>query len=224
MSSLIEQMKVVQSFEQQMASVPLKSITVNVNGSVADALHPGRRIYKWTTWSGSTDSKIETLIKDFQRKFPVEFGACQELTLKYNNRLFDKKGQIKQLGLGSKAAVELVSFASEKEITRKNGFTLAFWSVVPLIVAISLLAAGLIGRFGTALRGAYVLLGSIIGIPAVICFVVGLTEYQSHKARVAYVNDAWFGPCCPCCPCCAEEVDDKSGGSSRDRTTDGPTA
>jgi hypothetical protein len=225
-SSLIEQMKVVQSFDQQAPPVPLKSITVTVTGSIADASHHGRRVYKWTTWTGSTDAKIEVLIKDFQRKFPVDFGGCEELHLKYNNRLFDKKGQLKQLGLGSKASVELVSFASEKVITENNGFTLAFWSVVPLILAVSLMAAGLIGRFDTALRGAYVLLGSIIGVPAFLCLVVGLTEYKSQSTRVAYVNDAWFGPCCPCCACCAEKEEgneDQSGGSSRD-VTEAPTA
>jgi hypothetical protein len=122
-TSLIEQLKVVQSFDQQAPHVPMKSITITVTGSIADSQHPGRRIYKWTTWTGQTDSKIESVIKDFQRNFPVEFGSCQELHLKYNNRLFDKKGQLKQLGLGGKASVELVSFASEKAITRNNGFT-----------------------------------------------------------------------------------------------------
>jgi hypothetical protein len=219
-TQLIEQMRVAQSFDQQAPHVPMKTITITVTGSIADSQHPGRRIFKWTTWSGATDSKIEAVIKDFQRKFPVDFGSCQELHLKYNNRLFDKKGQLKQLGLGSKATVELVSFASEKEITRNNGFTLAFWAVVPFILSASLIGAGLVGQFSTALRGAYVLFGSIIGLPAALCLIVGITEYHTQPARVAYVNDAWFGPCCHCCGG-PEDEQDPSAGSTRD-ATDGP--
>jgi hypothetical protein len=217
---LIEQIKMVQAFDQQAPPVAMKSISITVTGSIADSAHPGRRIFKWTNWTGATDSKIEVVIKDFQRKFPVEFGSCQELHLKYNNRLFDKKGILRQLSLENRATVELVSFASEKEIAQHSGFTLAFWSVVPFILAVSLVAAGLIGHFDTALRGAYVLLGSIIGVPAFLCLIVGITQYRSRDARVAYVNDEWFGPCCHCCGEVGEE-EEKTGGSSREGTTDG---
>jgi hypothetical protein len=121
----------------------------------------------------------------------------------------------------SKVTVELVSFASEKEITRNSGFTLAFWAVVPFILSVALIAAGLVGQFSTALRGAYVLFGSIIGLPALLCLVVGITEYHTQPARVAYVNDAWFGPCCHPCGRGAEDEDDRVG--TRDGS-EGPQA
>jgi hypothetical protein len=141
---------------------------------------------------------IKEVINEFKRLFPVEFGG-HSLILRYNNRMY-RSGLVRHLKLTNKSVLELVCLAGEREITRSEGFTLAFWSAVPLMLAISFITSGLICQFSSVLRGVYVAIGSAIGIPSVICFVVGFTEIFPHGAGIAYVKDDWFGPCC----CCSE--------------------
>jgi hypothetical protein len=58
---------------------------------------------------------------------------------------------LKPAAFESRATGELVPFA--------------FWSVLPFILAVSLVATGRIGQFEIALGGAFVLIGLTTGIP-----------------------------------------------------------
>jgi hypothetical protein len=218
-AALIDSLIIPQNFEPEAAAISVRSIMVPVNASMADSMHPGRRLYGRAAFTIEADKDVHALVTRFKETCRVlEFGRCRML-LRHNNRLYDKSTKLKQLGLSTKATLELISVESEKEATHNNGFTLAFWSTVPLMLAIAFVASGLIGRFSTIIRGAYVLIGSIIGIPALLCLVVGGTEYFSEESMTAYVNDKWFGPCCRCCKCGVEEEEESVGGQAD--TSDG---
>jgi hypothetical protein len=219
-ATLIDRLIIPQNFEREAPAISVRSIMVTVNASMADSMHPGRRLYGRAAFTIEADKDVNALVAKFKETCRVlEFGSCRTLLLRYNNRLYEKSTKLKQLGLSTKATLELISVESEKEAAHNNGFTLAFWSTIPLMLAIAFVASGLIGRFSTIIRGAYVLVGSIIGIPALLCLVVGGTEYFSEESMTAYVNDKWFGPCCKCCKCCVEEEEESVGGQAD--TSDG---
>lgn len=213
MGDLIERLTVSQKQEAEETTSQVTNFTITIRASMPDKLHPGRRIEDCQTMKVDTDKDIAQVIKDFKSNSKqAQFGKAN-LYLKYNNRLYaewedldpsaknrkQKEGKIGQLGLTAMSELELISLETEQAVTKNEGVLFTFWSLVPLMIAISLIVAGLGGLFDSRIRGAYVLFGTIIGIPAFMALVVGITEQFTEQSQVAYTGDAWFGPCCDCC-------------------------
>ena len=176
-------------------------VNVNVYGCIPDGLRPGQFLRRGPhLFPVRADTQVSDIINDFKSRFPNEFGNKKDLRLKYNHRIYTN-GLVSRLGLTNNAQVELISLGTEEMATQNQGFVFAFWSSVPLMFAISFLVAGLVGRFSAVVRGVYVLIGTILGIPGFVGLVIGLTELYSRQTHVAYSGDAWFGPCDQGCCC-----------------------
>lgn len=210
MGDLLERLIVSQKQETEETTSQVTHFTITIRASMPDKLHPGRRIEDCMSMRIDTDKEISQVIKDFKSNSKqAQFGKAN-LYLKYNNRLYaewegdpkdkkPKKGKIGQLGLTAMSELELISLETEQAVTKNEGVLFTFWSLVPLMIAISLIVAGLGGLFDSRIRGAYVLFGTIIGMPAFMALIVGLTEQFTEQSQVAYTGDSWFGPCCDCC-------------------------
>ena len=108
---------------------------------------------------------------------------------------------IGEIEIANDDVVEMVSLGNNKLATRNEGFLFAFWSIVPFIISASFICGGLVGRFDMLIRGAYFLVGSIIGVPAVVFMVLGFTESFPKVSRTSIVGGYWFSNYCSCCEC-----------------------
>lgn len=197
MGDLIERLTVSHKQEAEETTSQVTRFNLIVKASVPDRLHPGKRIEESHAEVVDTEMDISSLIKQFKKDAP-QLAKC-DLLLKCNNRLYSE-GKVRQLGLTAMSEIELISLETEQAVTKNEGILLTFWSLVPLMISVSLIVAGLGGLFDSRIRGAYVLLGTIIGIPAFMTLVVGVTEMFTETAQVSYTGDSWFGPCdCKCC-------------------------
>ena len=68
-----------------------------------------------------------------------------------------------------------------------------------MMLALSFLIAAFVGVYDIHIRGAFFIVGSVILVPSVVCFVIGITEVFPSFFKVSFVNYIWFGPCCECC-------------------------
>jgi hypothetical protein len=207
MTEIIEALAIPSTCDRAAAPISIQSVIIKVQACLADPFRPGRLLSDEATFALPADANIAEIISKFQSAchYP-EFRACDTFVVRYRNRTYDG-GTIQQLGLGNEATFELVSTVGDKDATQNNGFILAFWFSVPLLIAIALIACGLIARVSVAVRGGFVLAGSAVGVPSLICVIIGITELRSMEARVAFVNEKWFGPACPCCNCERTEDD-----------------
>jgi len=172
---------------------------VYVESTIEDPFYPGQRITNRTFFPVSLSTNLSEIVSSFVRtdkRFRgIDFYVC------YNNRLFDpKQGTVGQCGIKSRSTVYLISPNEEKQVAQNEGFKLSFWALPPLMIAISFMLSGLTGSFDLKLRGLYVLIGSVIGVPSFLCFFIGLTERFSKLTQTAFSGTEWFGECC-----CQEE-------------------
>lgn len=216
MNDIIKQITIPAPVESHNADVTNTKINIAVECHLADPTKPGKKIHNKIFMNVKLSDGIDKVLADWKKLNPVfqdkktynsnEEKAKFELYVKYNNRIF-QNGTVKQCGIVHRSTVEIISLKFNKEKQINQGFRLAFWSIVPLMLATSFIIAGLTGRYDNVLRGAYILLGTIFGIPGLLCMIIGLSEYFSEYFIVAFTNDYWFGKCC--CSCCSKKKDDE---------------
>ncbi|KAH0785367.1 hypothetical protein GPJ56_010778 [Histomonas meleagridis] len=168
------------------------SLTLNIKASVPDRLHTGKRIQTFSKLVVEQNISIRKLVVMFQRTNPEYIGY--DFVVKYNNRLF-QNGTLRECGITNKSTVELISLTSEKADLKNQGFILGYWSLVPLMLAISFFVGSLGGKFDITIRGIFFIIGCVIGVPSFVCFVIGISEIFPDKFGVSFVGDIWFGPC-----------------------------
>lgn len=188
----------------------LSNFQITVTATKEDAFNPGHIEVKESIFAVKPEKKIQELINDFikQHKFPRDKETKYYLV--YNNRLFEN-GTIAQAGITNKKHVTIIAPNNVKKLAENEGFKLKFWSYPALCVAVAFLVAGLFCQFDYRIRGAYVLVGSLIGVPALLCFVVGITEGFSKATNTSFTGVEWFGSCysdgccAKCCCCCCSK-------------------
>lgn len=198
----IESLIVPHSFDHVVTTSKNTRIIITCKYDSYDPNQLNKKETKILPFTLKPTDKIETIFKRIKsRDQNVTFG--EDTYIKYNYHLY-KEGTIQEIGINSNDTIEVISLESEQEATKNEGFIFAFWSLVPLMVSISFLVPGLIGTFDMVYRGLFMLVGTIIGIPASILLIIGLTERFSSSMRISFVNYSWFGPCCncSCCNCC----------------------
>ncbi|OHT00074.1 hypothetical protein TRFO_33310 [Tritrichomonas foetus] len=199
----IQQLIIPQEFEHNAPPPNITNFNIIVRASIPDPDRPTRRKKSKKLINAQPDLKVGDLIKKFLDMEPDFEG--HDFFMRYNHRLY-KNGTLGFAGITSSREVELISLESEQTASRNEGFIFSFWSLVPLMISISFLVPGLAGTFDTVYRGLFVLCGTIVGLPATILFIIGVSELYSSKVTVSFVNNDWFGPCQ--CACCMKSVDD----------------
>ncbi|KAH0789569.1 hypothetical protein GPJ56_006535 [Histomonas meleagridis] len=195
--SLLDKLIIPQTYDLETESLTVTSMVVNVKASTPDPLRAGKRIEsQWTKLTVQPETTLKNLISQFQKTNSDFVGY--EFLVKYNNRLF-KSGTVQECGITNKSNIELVSLSSEQSALKNQGFILSYWSLVPMMLALSFLIGSLVGTYNIYLRGVFFLIGSIMLIPSVVCFVIGISEVFPALFKVSFVNYIWFGPCCDCC-------------------------
>ena len=184
----------------------VKSLTVQVKASVPDPIHVHSRIESPLTKLTVTPKMT---LKNFITQFKVtnsEFSKCKNMYVKFRNRLFspDAGFTLEQCGIKNNDYLELTSLSDEKSAISNQGFMLSYWSAVPLMIGISFLVSAVSGTFDIYIRGSFFLIGSIMGIPSLVCFIIGLAEVFPSWFSVAFVNTWWFGYSC----CCSHQDED----------------
>ena len=204
MSDLIDKLKIDFSKEVESKHTVLTNMQICVSATIEDPLNPGQKMSETTIMNVTPTTPLRTIIMNFKKQYrkfkDVEFYVL------YNNRLLTN-GTVGEAGITNKKNVSLVSLVNEQKAAENEGFKLTFWSLPFLMVAISFLIAGLAGTFNIKLRGAYVLISSIFGVPSFICLVIGSTEKYSQFTQTAFSGSEWFGDCqseC-CCGCCGSK-------------------
>lgn len=200
--NLIEPLLVPHNYENTVIKSTKTPIIIQCIVYTQDPDHPNRRKRDYISQSATPDDKIDTFIKKLKNSMP-NCSFESKTYLKFNYHYYCD-GKFSERGINSNQTVEIISLESEQEATKNEGFIFAFWSLVPLMVSISFLIPGLVGTFDMVYRGLFILAGTIIGIPASILLIIGLTERYSESMRISFVNYSWFGPCCncSCCNCC----------------------
>lgn len=179
-----------------------KTITLHVQILIPDPNHPLQRT-SISKFRGSfrPDESVNKFISRVSHYFPAM--GNRKFYLKFKQQLYEgDELKISDIGIENGNTVELLSLESEKQATENEGFIFCFWSIVPIIVSISFIVSALVGTFDMVYRGLFVLIGTIIGVPASILFIIGFSERLSEKIRISFVNYTWFGPCCSCCRLC----------------------
>ncbi|EAX94667.1 hypothetical protein TVAG_335030 [Trichomonas vaginalis G3] len=209
-NELIEKLLIHTPHEINTGTSQLQNIIITITATKEDTFNPGKFEVKESIFNVNPEKKIEDLINDFKRqhKYPND-----KYYLIYNNRLFEN-GTLAQAGITNRKKLTFFAPANEKKLAENEGFKLKFWSYPALCLAFSFLFAGLVCRFDYRLRGAYVLVGSLIGVPAMVCFLIGLTEAFSKATNTSFTGSEWFGSCyygenscCSCCCCCCKPHD-----------------
>ena len=129
--------------------------------------------------------------------------------IKYNNILYEDV-TIQDIGIKNDTVVELECLTQTKLATKNEGFFLCYWSVLPLILALSFLAGGLIGRFDMLIRAVYLVIFTILGVPFIILEIIGCSEYYPELTKTSMVGSYWFCNKCNCkCNCCSKKDQDQ---------------
>jgi hypothetical protein len=116
----------------------------------------------------------------------------------YNYWTFDS-GTLGSCGILGGSVVELVSRDAAKHAVEIEGFQFSYWALLPLMIGGSLLYAGLLGTFSSSIRLAYVLIGTILGVPSAIAAILGVFEAFAAWTGTGIVGEYWFSPnCCTC--------------------------
>ena len=207
MSDIIDKLRISAKTELIDKQSTLNQIQIHVVSSIEDPSNPGNLISDSQFINISQTAKIKQIVTAFCAS-NRQFKNIKDLKIMYNNRLYENlEMTIQEAGITHKKTVTLVSLKNQQAAAANEGFKLTFWSLAPLMVAVSFIISGLAGTFDTRIRGAYVLLGSIIGVPSFVCFLIGFTEKFSDKTQTAFTGVEWFGDCyedccCGCCRCC----------------------
>ena len=220
-AEIIEQCKMPYN-KANMVPTVVTNIYINIKCSTPDPNDPSKRHGDLLPDCEMNDSSKITEIVN--RYFKVkdkekERNKDQIFYVKYNNRLFSTQAAdgssetiptIRECGIRNKTTVELVCFQAESQALINQGFQISYWAMIPAMIAISFIVAGLVGRFNLITRGLYLLFGSLILVPSLLCFIVGTIELYSGPAVTSFSGDYWFGRCCctngccdnTCCSCC----------------------
>ncbi|EAX85843.1 hypothetical protein TVAG_419950 [Trichomonas vaginalis G3] len=152
-----------------------------------------------------TDQEItktaKQLINELNKFLPRECRQHKFL-LKYNNILYEDS-TLEEMGVKNDTVVELECLTQSQLAAHNEGFLFMYWSSVPLIIAISFMFGALIGRFDMLIRSVYMLISTIVGIPAIVFMILGLTETYPKITRTSIVGQYWFG-----LDCCASPDDE----------------
>ena len=141
------------------------------------------------------------LINDIKPQLDKELQTY-DFYIKYNNILYEDV-TIQDIGIKNDTVVELECLTQTKLATKNEGFFICYWSVLPLIVAISFLVGGLAGRFDNNIRAAYIVVFTILGVPSIILEIIGLSECNPKLTKTSIVGSYWFCNKCTCsCDCC----------------------
>ena len=184
----------------------LKEYHIFINLTLKDPDKTGKMLTLYhSQWVVKKNEKLKNFIVRYSNAHNLrQFN----LTVSYNHRLYTN-GDLTfgDIGMKNNSQIELISLESEKAATENMGFIMSFWSVVPLMIATSFIIGGLGGRFDIIIRGVYILIGTTIGLPSLIMFILGISHKFSKYTRTAFVNHFWFGePNCKCCGC--SNIDD----------------
>lgn len=200
--SLIEQLIVKQNFEHNVVQVTNSKIILRCNVYLSDPDHPTQPQKVFKLISIESNQTVKELIKKVKSELK-NYSFGEDTYIKHQHRLY-KEGYLNEINITNNETIEVISLEAEKEATKNEGFIFAFWSLVPLMVAISFIVPALIGTFDIVYRGLFMLAGTLIGLPASIFFIIGITETLTVEMRISFVNYTWFGPCCDCscCNCC----------------------
>lgn len=144
------------------------------------------------------------LIREINKILPREVRQHQFL-LKYNNILYEDS-TLEEMGVRNDTIVELECLTQNQLATHNEGFLFVYWSSVPLLIALAFMCGALIGRFDMLIRSIYILVSTIIGIPALVFMILGLTECYPKITRTSIVGQYWFGINC----CCQSDEDEDS--------------
>ena len=208
MSDIIDKLRISSKTELVDKLSMLSQIQVHVACSIEDKFNPGSKIEETALITIYQNWNLQKIISQFANDHRKFTKVEKDLQIMYNNRLYqDTTITVQEAGITNGKKITLVSLKDQKSAAGNEGFKLTFWALAPLMVAVAFLIAGLAGTFDTRLRGAYVLLGSIIGVPSFVCYLIGFTEKHSDKTQTAFTGTDWFGDCyedccCGCCSCC----------------------
>ncbi|EAY21668.1 hypothetical protein TVAG_014350 [Trichomonas vaginalis G3] len=149
-------------------------------------------------------SKTTTeIIKEIRNIFPQEMENYV-LLLKYNNILFEDT-TLADMEIKNDAVIELECLEKNKQVTHNEGFFYLYWSMLPMMFAISFGLSGLMGKFDFIYKASYVLASFLIGIPSLIFMFLGSSELFPVVTRTSIVGRYWFcqdNPCDCSCSCC----------------------
>ncbi|OHS97343.1 hypothetical protein TRFO_36464 [Tritrichomonas foetus] len=169
------------------------NLRLTIQASIQNPEVPGQRVLKTRFQNHPSTTPIQTAIKEFQKTVPEV--SDKNLLIYYNNILYED-GTLESCHIQNDSILEIVALKKDKLSTENEGFRFVFWALIPLLISFSFLGAGLIGRFKMIYRAIYVLLSTIIGVPAAVFSVLGFVEQFSGPMKAAIVGQYWFGPHC----------------------------
>lgn len=195
-SLIIQPPKLETSLNDKVGS---NNLILTIQSSISNPRMLGQIMVKTLIQSYKSDTQVSTVIKDFQKAVP-ELKDKSGLLLKYNNILYED-GTLESCNIQSHSTVGIVALDNDKEAIENEGFRLIFWAVIPLLISISFLTAGLVGKFDMQIRAIYVFIATVIGVPATVATVLGIVEKNSALMKAGIVGEYWFSPnCCSCRP------------------------
>ena len=169
------------------------NLCLTIQALITNPSDPSQKFLKTRHRSYPSTTPVKKVISDFRREVPEISG--KNVFLYYNN-IYYEDGTLESCGIQSNSLIEIVALKKYRKAMENEGFKLIFWAIVPLIIAVSMIGAGLIGRFGQFYRACYVLVGGMIGVPATIVTILGILERFNDVMKVEIAGQYWFGPNC----------------------------
>ena len=160
-----------------------------IETSVPDPNKPDFLLYFSELVIAPSDMLISILISKFCENKPQLSNYNFYLS---NKNILYEDGTISSCGIENNSKVELISLENDNLISKNEGFGFTYWSILPLIISISFLLSGLIGRFDMITRAVYFMIGTLIGTPSLVILILGLIEYYSSFMKVAFIGKYWF--------------------------------
>jgi hypothetical protein len=170
-----------------------EKLQITLVACVPDPNHPGRNDRFCQIVSKSPTDAVDSLRADFTTRFAQYKNMSFDILY---NHLTYKGCTIASCEIVSGAVVELVPHEAVKHAVEIEGFQFSYWALLPLMVAASLIWAGLLGTFSMHIRVVYVLIGTVVGVPSLTVALLGVFESFTTWTGTGVVGEYWFSPNC----------------------------
>jgi hypothetical protein len=167
--------------------------TVNVEAIVPDPHSPGKRRLYTGRLRKSGSAPVESLTAAFVAQYSELRGI--KFRVLFNHRFYEGL-TLDQCGIQPDSHVDLVAHEANKRAAEIEGLQFISWSLVPLMFAAAFIFAGFFGKFSYVVRGAFVLVGTVLAVPGMAMCSLGLFERYPERMKAAIVGDYWFSPRC----------------------------